>query len=100
MAASNTFACKINPHTTSADIVTKKKLCLPLNSKREPIFPDLKNIQLKDYTGKYKHKNIGERSPYVTMCNASGKQILVKKHRYVGCCVTKHKNSAVIGYSE
>lgn len=80
MTTRDKFVCKINAHTTSTDRVVKNKQRLPLNSKSESyILPDLKNIQLKDYTGKYKHKNIGEKSPYVEMHNAAGKRILVKK---------------------
>lgn len=77
MATRDTFVCKINPHAISTEKVIKKKR---LNTERESyILPDLKNIQLKDYTGKYKHKNTGERSPYVEMYNAADKRIVVKK---------------------
>lgn len=80
MDTPNTFVCKINAHTISTAKVTRKKQCLQLNSERKSyVLPDMKNIQLKDYTGKYKRKNIGERSPYVEMQNTDGKRILVKK---------------------
>lgn len=80
MVTKDKFVCKINTHITSTGKIMKKNRYVPLNSKQESYtLPDLKNIQLKDYTGKYKHKNIGERSPYVEMYNAAGKRIVVKK---------------------
>lgn len=80
MTTRDKFVCKINAHITSTNRIVKKNQCLPLNGKSESyVLPDLKNIELKDYTGKYKHKNIGEKSPYVEMRNAAGKRILVKK---------------------
>lgn len=79
-ATRDKFVCKINAHTTPAHKIVKHKKCLPQNSKRGLYsLPDLKNIQLKDYTGKYKHKNIGEESPYVEMNNAAGNRVVVKK---------------------
>lgn len=79
-AARAKFVCKINAHTTSNDRVMKTSLHSTLTSKKESyILPDLKNVQLKDYTGKYKHKIINEKSPYVEMNNAAGKGILVRK---------------------
>lgn len=80
MATRDKFVCKVNAHTTSTDKIVEKNRRLSLNYNRQSYtLPDLKNIQLKDYTGKYKHKDIGERNPYVEMYNATGKRIVVKK---------------------
>lgn len=76
----NKFVCRINMHSISNNRIVRKKHRSPTNDdKNSYTLPDIKNIQLKDYTGKYAHEVVDETSPFVEMYNVTGRRTLVKK---------------------
>lgn len=71
------FNCKINTIITQA--IRKKKTLPPKNDMESFELPNLKNIQLKDFSTKFALNDIDMRSPYVELHSATGKRIVVKK---------------------
>lgn len=75
------FICKIKPYTSIVDTKMKSRAKfhnIKIKSKMFKV-PDLTNIKLKDYTGKLKQDASNERSSFVEMQSAGGKNIVVKK---------------------
>lgn len=78
------YICKINP--LALDNLTnkyRKKQAVKFADSKSNAFQfksvDLKNIQLKNFDGKYKSSDMSESGPYVKVACADDKEILVKK---------------------
>lgn len=72
-----TFMCKINPHIPN-DNKRLKRLKRSVVCNTVFKLPDLKNIQLKDFSNR-RNNVIDEKSPYAEIQNRTGKMIVVKK---------------------
>lgn len=73
------FKCGIKPiNATAANKMNRFKSCTVAN-KTSLEMPDLKNIQLKDFSNQIKQNVIDEKSPYAEIRSARGKRIIVKK---------------------
>lgn len=73
------FKCGIKPYETSAnDRMSRNKLSKVFKRSKLKM-PDLRNIQLKDFSGKLKRHVIDECSPYTEILTARNKHIIVKK---------------------
>lgn len=78
------YVCKIGPLTpqNQTNDFSKKRSVQSVDSisnafKFKPV--DLKNIQLKNFDGKYKSSDLSEAGPYAKIVCADDKEILVKK---------------------
>lgn len=73
------FKCEIKPHKTSAGKLLKRNQSYTVAKRTLHQMPNLKNIQLKDYSGNLKQKVINERSPYVEIRRARGKRMIFRR---------------------
>lgn len=73
------FKCGIKPLKTSAGKKLKRIQSGTVAKRTSHKMPNLKNIQLKDYSGNLKLNIIDERSPYVEIRSARGKRVIVRK---------------------
>lgn len=74
------YVCKINPsimQSQSNDM--KSYVYSKCNTVQFKSVSDLKNIQLKNFDGKYKTSDMSETGPYAKIVCADDKEILVKK---------------------
>lgn len=70
--------CERESRTENVQMLKRNQSCTV--AKRTLIqMPNLKNIQLKDYSGNLKQKIIDERSPYVEIRSARGKRMIFRK---------------------
>lgn len=76
------YMCKINPLAKQNQSTKSFKQSLDVYPESNAVqfkVSDLKNIQLKNFDGKYKTSDLSETGPYVNIVCADDKQMLVKK---------------------
>lgn len=71
--------CKINSYIPKLNCISKRMKSLTIFDKTTIKMPDPRNIQLKDYSGKFNNIEVEEKSPYAVLYSASGKRIVVRK---------------------
>lgn len=74
----NNYVCKVKPYKPKQQH-TKQIIGSPIKYIRKFQMKDLKNIQLKDWTGKMKQNIIDKSSLYTEVTCRNGKTVLVKK---------------------